>query len=181
MKPGNLFASGKKQLKSKKQFMLKLKINIWTVALALVLILFVGPLLIAGIQLGSSSNKVDISQLVTDIKDKKVDKVLVESNKLLITYKDKSTKISTKEEGQNFTDILNKSGVDPSSVNYSIIDQSLSKTLGDVVGIVLPLTLMAAFFYSILRAQNKGAHDIFSFGRSKARLFAKGKQDITFK
>jgi len=32
-----------------------------------------------------------------------------------------------------------------------------------------------------MRAQNKGAQDIFSFGRSRAKLFAKGKQDITFK
>jgi len=39
---------------------------------------------------------------------------------------------------------------------------------------------MAAFFFFILRAQNKGAQDIFSFGRSRAKLFAKGKQSVTF-
>src|SRR3972149_6907537 len=32
----------------------------------------------------------------------------------------------------------------------------------------------------IMRAQNKGAQDIFSFGRSRAKLFAKGKQNVTF-
>src|SRR3989344_3180459 len=39
---------------------------------------------------------------------------------------------------------------------------------------------MAAFFFFILRAQSRGAQDIFSFGRSRARLFAKGKQSVTF-
>src|SRR5258706_15499058 len=39
---------------------------------------------------------------------------------------------------------------------------------------------MAAFFYYILKSQNKGAQDIFPFGRSRAKIFAKGKEDVTF-
>jgi cell division protease FtsH len=38
-----------------------------------------------------------------------------------------------------------------------------------------------AFFFYMMKAQNKGAQDIFSFGRSRAKIFAKGKQDVTFK
>ena len=61
-----------------------------------------------------------------------------------------------------------------------ISDQSLGKIFGEVIGLVLPILLMAGLFLLILRSQNRGVQDIFSFGKSRARLFAKGKQDITF-
>lgn len=165
----------------KKQFQFKLKINLWTIALGLMIVFFVVPLIVAGVQMTESSTNVPVSQLMADIKANKVDKVQIESTKMIVTYKDGSTKFSTKEESQNFSDLLKNSGIDTSAVKFTIVDQSLSKTLGDIAGIVLPLLLMAAFFFYIMRAQNKGAQDIFSFGRSKARLFAKGKQDTTFK
>ncbi|MBN1169071.1 ATP-dependent zinc metalloprotease FtsH, partial [Candidatus Woesebacteria bacterium] len=70
--------------------------------------------------------------------------------------------------------------IDPSEVNYTVTDQTLAKAIAEILSIVLPLGLMALFFFFIFRAQTKGAQDIFSFGRSRARLFAKGKQDVTF-
>lgn len=170
----------KKTTPKKKQFMFKIKLNVWTIIFAMAVIFFVIPLVVAGVQMASTNNQVSLSQLAVDIKDKKVDNVLIESNKLVVTYKDGSTKLSTKEDNQDFTDFLQKSGVDPTSVNYKITDQGIGKTLGDVAGIVLPVLIMAAFFYFIIRSQSKGAQDIFSFGRSRARLFAKGRQDVTF-
>ena len=165
----------------KKQFQFKLKINLWTVAMGLLVIFFVVPLIITGVQMTSNSNKVDISQVLSDIKEGKIDKVMIESDKLIVNYKDGGIKFSTKESMEGFSQLLKDSDIDPSSVKFTIVDQSVMKTFAEVAGIVLPLVLMAAFFYYILRAQNKGAQDIFSFGRSRAKLFAKGKQDTTFK
>jgi cell division protease FtsH len=76
---------------------------------------------------------------------------------------------------------LEKSGIEPTSVNYDVVDQSVTKAIGNILSILLPIGLMAAFFFFIIKAQTKGAQDIFSFGRSKAKLFAKGKQNVTFK
>jgi len=178
MDPTQLFKAPK-NLK-KKGFQFKLKINLWTVAIAILVIFFVIPMIVAGVQVAGTSTKADISQVIQDIKSGKVDKVMIESNKLVVNYKDGSTKLSTKEDMEGFSQLLKDSGVDPSTVKFSIVDQSLSSTLGNIAGIVLPLILMAAFFYYILRSQSKGAQDIFSFGRSRAKIFAKGKQDITF-
>ncbi len=130
--------------------------------------------------MSSSPNKVEISQLMGDIKESKVDKVLIENSKLIVTYKDGSTKFSTKEDAQSFSDLLEKSKIDPSTVKFTVLDQTLTKTFGDIAGVILPLILMAAFFFFIMRSQSKGAQDIFSFGRSRAKLFAKGKQSVTF-
>jgi cell division protease FtsH len=177
MNPKDLFKGNSSK---KKKFMFRIKINVWTIAFIMFLIFFVAPVILTGIQLGGSDSKVELSQLATDIKDKKVKKVLIENEKLIITYSDDSTKTSTKEEGQNFTEFLERSGIDPSSVNYTVVDQSLTKIFGEVAGIVLPLVLMGAVFFFLMRSQSRGAQDIFSFGRSRAKIFAKGKQDITF-
>ena len=125
--------------------------------------------------------KVELSQAINDIKDGKVEKVVVENDNLVITYKDNSVKTASKESGETFTDLLQKSGIDPTKVKYTVLDQTLIKAAGSILGIVLPLVLMVAFFLFIIKAQSKNAQDIFSFGRSKAKLFNKGKQAVTFK
>lgn len=181
MDPKKSMKSIKKKLsQGKRQVKFKVRINLWTIILGLSVLFFILPLIFSAFQMNSSSNRVDVSKLIGDIKAKKVKKVQVENTRLIITYNDGSTKFSTKEESQSFADLLQKSGVDPGSVDYTITDQSVSKVVGDVVGVVLPLGLMAAFFYFLMKVQNKGAQDIFSMGRSRAKLFAKGKQNVTF-
>jgi cell division protease FtsH len=166
--------------KGRKQVQVRLRVNLWTIAATILIIFFIIPGFIAAIQTFGSSSKENIPQLMNDIKSGKVEKVDVEGPKLIITNKDGSIKTSTKEDTENFSDILKNYGVDPASVNYEIIDQSTTKAIGSILGIVLPIILMVGFFYYIMRAQNKGAQDIFSFGRSKAKVFAKGKQSVTF-
>jgi cell division protease FtsH len=165
----------------KKQFQFKLKLNLWTIALTFFVIFFVIPGIVAAFQTLGTSSKENISQLLTDIKDGKVDKVSVDTTKLMVTYKDGSVKLSTKEASGSFSSLLKDAGIDPAGVKYEVIDQSFAKVIGDIAGIVLPILLMVGFFYFIMKAQNKGAQDIFSFGRSRAKIFAKGKQDVTFK
>jgi cell division protease FtsH len=165
---------------SKKQLQFKLKLNLWTVAIVAMIIFFVVPMVITGFSMLGGSGNVDISQVITDVKNQKIDKILIESDKLVLTYKDGSTKFSTKESMEGFSSLLKDSGVDPSTVKFSVADQSLSQAFGNIAGLVLPLLLMAGLFYYLMRAQNKGASDIFSFGRSRAKIFAKGKQDTTF-
>lgn len=163
-----------------KKVELKLKFNLWKILLSVILILFFLPFFVSLFQYPGSGNRIETSQAILDVKDGKVKEVLVQDEKMVLTYNDDSVKIATKETGQNLADLLDKSGVDPSSVKYSVVDQSLSRAIADILSVLLPLALMAAFFFFIIRAQTKGAQDIFSFGRSRARLFAKGKQDTTF-
>jgi cell division protease FtsH len=163
-----------------KRFQFKLKINLWTVLLGFFVLLFILPLFFSAVDMKGSSEKLDISQAVADIKEEKVEKILVENERIVLTYKGGEVKYTVKEPNENFSDLLDKADIDPTKVNYSVVDQTLTKVFGEVLSIVLPLGLMAAFFFFILRAQNKGAQDIFSFGRSRAKLFAKGKQSVTF-
>ncbi|MBI4153421.1 ATP-dependent metallopeptidase FtsH/Yme1/Tma family protein [Candidatus Woesebacteria bacterium] len=163
-----------------KRFQFKLKINLWTILLGFFVLLFFLPLFFSAVDMKGSNEKLDLSQALTDIKEEKVEKILVENERIILTYKTGEAKYTVKEPNQNFSDLLDKADIDPTKVNYSVIDQALTKVFGEILSIVLPLGLMAAFFFFILRAQSRGAQDIFSFGRSRAKLFAKGKQSTTF-
>lgn len=170
----------RKELKGKKRFEFRLKINIWKVLIGIFLVIFFLPFIISIVEFQKVETRLETSQALVDIKDGKVKGVLVQDSKLVLTYNDGTTKVATKEGSETLAELLDKSGVDPSSVNYTVADQTLTKAVGEVLSVLLPLGLMAVFFIFIIRAQTKGAQDIFSFGRSRARLFAKGKQSVTF-
>ncbi len=171
------------QKKKDKQFKFKMKFNLWTVVIAALLVVLFAPFFLS---LGdfdgfTDTETQDISRVLSDIKEDKIEKIEIENEKVIVEYKDGTVKNAIKEENESFSDLLEKSDIDPSSVNYKVVDQSLSKAFGQAMSILLPLGLMAAFFFFIFRAQSKGAQDIFSFGKSKAKVFAKGKQDVSFK
>jgi len=179
MDPRDIFGKNQNQ-KGKKRLVFKFKINFWTILLGILFVLFFLPLVVSFVELSGQEGKVDISQAMVDVKENKIEKVLIQNEKVILNYKDGTTKTATKEEGDSFSDLLDKSGIEPGSINYTVVDQSLTKVFADILGILLPIIIMAAFFIFILRAQNRGAQDIFSFGRSRAKLFAKGKQSVTF-
>lgn len=125
--------------------------------------------------------EIALSQALIDVKEDKIEKITVEGDKLVLKYKgEEKTLVSRKETGQSMTQVFENAGVDPTKTEVLIKDQSYSRIWVDILGTILPLALMAVFFFFIIR-QARGAQDsIFSFGRSRARLFAKGRQQITF-
>ncbi len=128
----------------------------------------------------TTGEEIPLSTVLTDIKEGKVKEVLIEDDKIMLTYQDETTALSRKEPRESFTEVLNNAEIDPKSVNLKIKDTSLSKAWVEILSTLLPLGLMAVFFLWIFR-QARGAQDsIFTFGRSGARLFAKGKQKFTF-
>jgi len=169
-----------KPSKNKKEVRIKIRINFRTILLGIFLLLFVLPAIAAFFDMKGTETKLELSQAMADIKDGKIAKVTVEGDKLLLTYNDNSVKYTTKESADSFIGLLDKVKIDPTKVNYTIVDGTFTKVVGDILGTLLPIILMAALFFFIYKMQSKGAQDIFSFGRSKAKLFAKGKQDITF-
>jgi cell division protease FtsH len=166
--------------KNEKKFEFRLKINLWKILLIIFFIIFFLPFLLSLFQFPGTNTKIETSQALMDIKDQKVKSVSVENDKLILTYNDGSTKVTTKESSESYSQLLEAAKTDPTIVPYNVVDQSLTQAIGSILGVVLPLGLMALFFFFIIRAQNRGAQDIFSFGRSKAKLFAKGKQSVTF-
>src|SRR3990172_7198293 len=119
--------------KNKKRVEFRLKINLWKVLIAFFLILFFLPFIVSVFELQKTESKLDTSQALLDIKEGRVKEVLVQDSKLILTYKDDKVKIATKEENENFADLLDKSEIYPTKITYTVADQSLSKAIGEVL------------------------------------------------
>ena len=172
--------NGKNGKNGKRKVELKVKINLWRIMIAFMLFLFFAPFILSIFEITNTNQKLDISQALADIKDEKVKEIIVQDSKLVLTYNNGDIKTTTKESSDSLSDLFDKIDKQPSDIKYSVVDQSLSKAFGEILGILLPVIIFGAIFFAVLRAQNRSTQDIFSFGRSKAKLFAKGKQDVTF-
>ena len=124
--------------------------------------------------------EVQISQALADIKDGKVDKVDVYSERLVLKYKSGEEMISRKEPNESMTEILDRAKIDPTKIMYEIKDQ----TVGQMIAAVLPSLIGTGVVLLVLLymfRQARGAQDsLFSFGQSKAKLFDKGKPSVKF-
>ncbi|MDO8551362.1 MAG: ATP-dependent zinc metalloprotease FtsH [bacterium] len=124
--------------------------------------------------------EIPLSQALTDIKDKKVKEVLVEGEKLILSYNDGQSLSTRKEPGESVTQIFQDADIDVTSVQVQIKNQSLSRAWGDILGTILPLVFVGILLLFILRQARGAQESIFSFGQSRAKLFSKGKQATTF-
>src|SRR3989338_6114019 len=164
-----------------KKFEFKLNLNpkrilVWS----LILFLFV-PFLVSVWQLQGVEEEVPVSQVLTDIKADKVAKVVVLGEAMKVAYKDGKTVLTHKEPGESFTEVLDRAGIEPTAVAYENRIQNWGTGILGMLGSVLPVILIGTFFLMLMR-QAKGTQDtIFSFGRSRAKRFAQGKQQVTCK
>lgn len=122
-----------------------------------------------------------LNNVLQDIKEKKIKKIEVEGETIYIYYPDKSLYSAKKEPQETFTEVLKNANIDPSQINFKIKDQSTLKAWGNIIETILPVILTGIIFLWIFRQARGNQNSIFSFGRSRAKLFAKGKQKITFK
>lgn len=163
----------------------KLNINLKRL-LVWFLILFLFVPYIVNFLLDSSGAlvKMPLSSAISDIKSGKVESVDIKGDDLLIFYqKDSSGKqiigTSRKEEGASFMDQLQKAGVDESKVKISVTSQDFSKAFWSIISLVLPILGFGFLMFILMRRQGGGG-DVFGIGKSKAKLFSKGKQNVKF-
>jgi cell division protease FtsH len=158
-------------------FMIKLdpkKVLIW-----LLVAFMIGSFLFQN-QGPAIEGKKNLSQVLVDIKDNKVAKIGVEGDTLQVEYFDGKVFTSRKEPQVSIEEVLKAADLNPASINYEVKDLSFTKAFGNILEIIIPVVLTGILFLWIFR-QARGAQDsIFSFGRSHAQLFSKGKQHITF-
>lgn len=151
------------------------------------LILFLFVPYIAKFLLSSTGAMVDmpLSSAISEIKNGKVESVELKGEEIILFYpKDSEGKqvigVSRKEEGSSFMDQLQVAGVDESKVKVSVSSQNFSKALWGILSLVLPILGFGVLMFFLMRRQGGGG-DMFGIGKSKAKLFSKGKQNIKFK
>ncbi len=178
--------SSKKQVQPKpnhkglvKKFELKIKINPRKV-LTWVLIGFLALSFVYSLRGPVPLGDKSLTQVLNDIKQDKIAQIKIEGDILLVEYKEGDLYRALKEPQVSFDEVLSNSQINPTDVNFEIKDQSMLKAWGSILEILLPVVLTGVIFLWLFR-QARGAQDsIFAFGRSKAKLFSKGKQNTKF-
>jgi cell division protease FtsH len=150
------------------------QILIWVI----VLLLFVPFLL--NVFNGSRNNLVPLSTLLRDAKQEKIQKVTIEGDTIRLTYKDGTARQSRKETNQDFVTLLRQVNIDPTAVEVEVKGLSIGAMVWEFVVNFLPLVVMIGFFFFLFRQARGAQGDMMGFGKSKAKFFVKGKQDVKF-
>lgn len=129
---------------------------------------------------GGQREQISMSQLVRDVREKKIEKMEVAGADLRLTYKDASRKVARKEDGQQALDVMKAAGIDLADLDVQVQNVGFGQMIWELLINFLPVILMFGFFLFMFR-QARGQQDgILGIGRSKAKLFVKGKQDTKF-
>lgn len=129
----------------------------------------------------TSSNSQQLGQVVSAVKNHKVQKIEVDGDQITATYKDGTVVTTQKEPGTSIYDILKDSNIDPTSVSIDIKNSSDWQQIGlSLMGTLLPVLLMVGLFFLVFRQAKDAGQGIFSFGQSKARLFTKDAPQVKF-
>jgi len=134
---------------------------------------------INGNQSSGDIKTIPLSQVVADVKAGKVTQVEVSENKLVLK-EGKETFQSFKETGANVYQIFKDAGVQLNKTQIIIKDETGFNNWLNIISSVLPILLMVAFFYFIFRQARGAQENIFSFGKSSAKLFSKDTPKISF-
>ena len=146
----------------------------------LLFFLFFITLGIGDLNQGAKSKDVSLSQIVADVKDKKVNTIDVTDTKLTVAYKDGTKAESRKETNTSIYEVLKNSNVDPSSVKITVQDDSSSGIWITLLSSFLPVILIIVFFYFIFKQARGAQENVFSFGSQKGKTFNKDFPKTTF-
>ncbi len=126
-----------------------------------------------------SQTSVPLSQVISDVKAGKVSQIDVSDDKLLVHEKNKVIQTS-KEPAQNVYGLFKDAGVTLDKTKVVINDQTNLNNWLNILGTVIPIALMVGFFYFIFRQARGAQENIFSFGKSSAKLFNRDTPKISF-
>jgi len=124
--------------------------------------------------------EISFSQVLADIKKEAIKEIRIEGDKLTLIYNDDKVAFSRKEPGESLVFVLQREGIDPAPLDIRILDQSFSQIWTDILLTIIPLVLIGVFFYYSFKQAKGAQNSIFSFGKSKAKRFFKGKQTTNF-
>lgn len=124
---------------------------------------------------------IPVSKVAEEVKNDNVKEIQVEGNQIKVVLKDNSVKTSEYNQTQPITTVLKDLGADPSKIKTLNIKESSDNTAWLAIALnVLPVVLIIAFFYFMLRQAQGSSNQAMLFGKSSAKLFDSNKKKITF-
>ncbi len=127
---------------------------------------------------------INMTELAQKVTAGEVKSIVVSGNNLEIELKNNGKLISKKETETGLTETLVNYGVNPDElkgVGIESKEQSgVSFWLGIILPALLPLLLIGAIFWFLIRQARTGVNQAFTFGRANVHLFGGQKEKTTF-
>ena len=120
--------------------------------------------------------EISLSEMIAQSKNHEIEQISVEGNKLKIKLKNGQEEVAYKETEA----ILSDYGISPEDVKIEVKNQSSSAAVWNIIYSFLPVIIVVAFFYWMMRQATIGNNRALSFGETRARLFGPGKTKVTF-
>ncbi len=171
----DIFNNNKKSKKGKKKKKVNEKQQFLSNILSTILIfMIIAVLYSVFVEQKNKTEDVTISQLSTDIKTDLVAGILVEGDKLVVTYKDKAEKVSKKEVEGTLSETLTNYGVTPEELAGVSIEIKKPTGIGywllNLAPFLIPIFFIILFFWFISKQVKGSGMQAFTFGQSKARV-----------
>jgi len=136
-------------------------------------------------QQSSSQDVLTINEVASHIKEGRIDRIVVDDNRLTVVYADGSQKDSYKEANATFPEQLMTYGVTadqitPDKVMIQVKPPSAWLGIATALGYILPFVLLAGVFWFIFRQAQGSNNAALSFGKSRARMFTGDQPSVTF-
>lgn len=136
--------------------------------------------------LGSNGEEASVSQIVTDITEKKYEKILLKDDMVILEFKGEVDgkeatlrKYALLPEGTDFYQVLSSSGLNIKDLEQDFYEPKLGITFGDILTFVF-LSAGLVLIYIMIKNMQASGGKIMDFGESKARLLFGKKTGITF-
>src|SRR3989344_921494 len=119
-------------------------------------------------------SEISISELAQNVVAQEVASIVVEGNKLTVTYGTGVVKVSKKEEDSSLSQTLANYGVPSAALaqtNIEIKNESgFMFWLANILPFLFPVVFILIFFWYIYRQVKGAGMQAFTFGQSKARI-----------
>jgi cell division protease FtsH len=125
-----------------------------------------------------------IARVATLVRNNDVRAIEINGDRILVITRNGEELQSRIEQGVGLTKTLLNLGVTPEQlavVEVSVAPPQFWDTWSGILIAVLPLLLLGAFFFFILRQAQGAGNQAFSFGKSRARMFTGDRPTVTFK
>lgn len=144
-----------------------------------ILILF-GLIVFAAYGQPKKYEKVSISEVVQKANEGQYEKITINGNKILITKKGEQE--PSQESSKDSQVSIKEEGVDYSKVRVENKPVSGTGSTWTNIGLsILPVIIISAVLFFMLRSAQGQGNQAMSFGKSRARLYGNEKDKVTFK
>jgi len=150
--------------------------------------LIIAALILSAVFMLSNANQqpeeeITLSKLVEESKAGTIHEIKIVDNKIEIELVDGAKQFTYKEPGSSVYEILEQAGVEKeiiSTLPISVKNTEANKFWTDLLIGMIPFLLIIAFFVFMMRSAQSSNNQAMSFGKSRAKLYEKGKEKTTF-